>query len=164
MSVEELKGFGGVWKRTSVDANYDAFLQAQGQGWMMRKAAAVAPFTKTLSFKEPNNFDDHTSIAGLLNVHVSYVIHPNEEAARAAREAGQVSVEEALGKRSELVAWWDQSSQQMVLHRVFPTEGYQGFYRHSLRDSQTVIQLDLEIRRLDGSSPPVPSRELFQKQ
>eukprot|EP01096_Ripella_sp_DP13-Kostka_P001563 TRINITY_DN11884_c0_g1_i1.p1 TRINITY_DN11884_c0_g1~~TRINITY_DN11884_c0_g1_i1.p1 ORF type:complete len:177 (-),score=71.36 TRINITY_DN11884_c0_g1_i1:10-507(-) len=164
MSAEQLKPFAGVWKRTNVDANYDAFLAAQGQGWLARKAAAVAPFTKTLtvSASEANRFDDHTSIAGLLNVSVSYLIHGSEAEARAARERKEVAVEEAMGKKSELVAWWNEETSQIVLNRVFATEGYQGFYRHSLR-SETVLQLDLEIARLDGSSSVI-SQELFQRQ
>ena len=52
---EEKKDFSGVWRRVTIDENYDDWWKFQEQGWMKRKAAAclfinlTSPFPRTFS-------------------------------------------------------------------------------------------------------------------
>eukprot|EP01095_Lingulamoeba_sp_RSL-Kostka_P010695 TRINITY_DN38_c0_g1_i1.p1 TRINITY_DN38_c0_g1~~TRINITY_DN38_c0_g1_i1.p1 ORF type:complete len:102 (-),score=33.54 TRINITY_DN38_c0_g1_i1:108-413(-) len=99
---------------------------------------------------------DKTSMAGILNLEANYKILENKELADQARENGDVTIEEAMGKQATLVCYYEDNL--MVLHRVM--ELFEGFYKHELKDENTLI-LHLEIHR-DGKV--YPSQETFLKQ
>jgi len=120
----------------------------------------VAPFSKKLVFEsDTNDMEEHTSIAGLLNINSRFHVYDTREAADEARQAGKAVPEAAMGKECHLLAWFAPDNGGVVLHRVFPADAIEVFYHHR-RESAEQMVLYLHARKLDGSSE-VKSVEKF---
>lgn len=92
---------------------------------------------------------DHQLFAGLLSVTSAYPIHKNKIDADKAREDGNAIKEEANGKCAHLVAWFDEETNELCLHRTFENESYFAFYKHKLIDTNT---LEVALEAIDGNS------------
>lgn len=110
---------------------------------------------------------DTINVAGILNVVASYTPLASKEEALEARRQGQVVVEEAHGKRSELVAYWDVSedgSKVLVLHRVLSAEDYETFHTHFFdASSPNRITIRLHLNKLSDGSGIVDSVVTLEK-
>jgi hypothetical protein len=188
------QALAGVYKRTSVDDQYDAFLAMQGQGWLTRKAAAgtstscttpikhwcsatdlvvvlsVAPFTLTID-ADGDQMKIHISIAGLLNIMSEFQVYATRQDADLARTEGKAVHESANGKATLLTAWYIDNdktpttgAKDVVLHRVFDDDKIEVFYHHLLFTDDG-SELHINLHaRALDGSSEVKSVETFARQ
>ena len=104
---------------------------------------------------------DLISVAGLLNVEIKYTIYPSREAADEARERGEFLTENLMGKISHVVAWEEAEGEVLVLHRKFPQENTQAYYRASLDETSLTMCMDVEFVTSDNRS--AKSHEKFNR-
>lgn len=99
-------------------------------------------------------------MAGIMSMDATLTIHPSHEEAVAARERGEFVVEEAMGKRDEVVAWWDEQEQSLVVSRFFPVQKYECRYVHHLV-SPNDLNVTITYHAVDGTS--VTTVQSFKK-
>eukprot|EP00276_Gloeochaete_wittrockiana_P013986 CAMPEP_0184333554 /NCGR_PEP_ID=MMETSP1089-20130417/2526_1 /TAXON_ID=38269 ORGANISM="Gloeochaete wittrockiana, Strain SAG46.84" /NCGR_SAMPLE_ID=MMETSP1089 /ASSEMBLY_ACC=CAM_ASM_000445 /LENGTH=158 /DNA_ID=CAMNT_0026657425 /DNA_START=87 /DNA_END=563 /DNA_ORIENTATION=+ len=151
--------FSGTWKRHAVDGTYDSLLSALGQSWLTRKAFAAAPFTRAIQ-QTGNKIAEHVTVAGLINIDLDYPIHSSSEEANAARDRGEFTPEEAMGKKNEMVAWFDAATQTLIVSRLFRADKFECQYVHQLVSAN---DLNVTINFIGQDGTRISSLQKFKK-